>query len=146
MNLLTEVDPKTGRKTLSPIYQTLRNRKRAGSHKDEPEQKSVITRREVVGRTQKPEPASTITVSQRQALIDLQKYKSGERIDMRCRTPQTAEIPEPVKALSFEEQIISDWKNDSALQREFTSFNNYTSFMKAQREGRTKIHRGCVVK
>ncbi|NUO06974.1 MAG: hypothetical protein HUU07_16535 [Candidatus Brocadia sinica] len=44
------------------------------------------------------------------------------------------------------ESLIANWKNDSALQREFTSFNSYASFMKAQGEGRAKIHRGCVVK
>ncbi len=92
--------------------------------------------------TQTPSKAEapTITASQQQALLDLQKYKSGERIDMRCHTPQTAEIVKRPKIMTLAEQLICDWKNDSALQKEFKSFNAYAAYMRGVREGRIKTH------
>ncbi|GAN34105.1 MAG: hypothetical protein DYG83_03390 [Candidatus Brocadia sp. AMX2] len=90
--------------------------------------------------------APTITATQQEAMNALAKLKSG--IPFTRSYPQT-EIrePEPQKpTMSFEEEILHSWQNDSALQREFTSFNSYASFMKAQREGRAKIHRGSVAR
>ncbi len=90
--------------------------------------------------TSKPETiSSTISASQQQALIDIKKYKSGERINMGCHTSQTAVIPEPPKTMTFEEEILHTWKNNPSIRAEFTSLTSYQAFKKAEREGRTKI-------
>lgn len=98
--------------------------------------------------TQTPSKAEapTITASQQQALLDLQKYKSGERIDMRCHTPQAAVTPIPSKTMSFEQEILHDWQTNPSIRVEFTSLSSYQAFKRAEKEGRTRIHRGCVVK
>lgn len=97
--------------------------------------------------TSKPETIPpTISASQQQALIDIKKYKSGERINMQCHASQ-AEIrePEPERVLSFEEKLIEDWKTQPGLQKEFVSFNSYRAFQEAEARGKTKIIGGRVL-
>ncbi|GAN35012.1 MAG: hypothetical protein DYG83_15010 [Candidatus Brocadia sp. AMX2] len=95
--------------------------------------KRIETKSEVVTQTPKVEPAPVpaISLAQQKAMDDLARLKAGVPFS-RSYTPQaTTERIEP-QSLSFEESLIANWKNDTALQREFTSFNAYAAYMRAE--------------
>ncbi|MCF6154871.1 MAG: hypothetical protein E3K36_06380 [Candidatus Brocadia sp.] len=96
----------------------------------------------------KPETVvPTISAEGQRAMSDLAKLKAGIPFS-RSYSPQ-AEIKEPeppVKPLTFEEQVIADWRANPAIRQEFVSLQNYTAFRKAEAQGRARIHRGVVVR
>ncbi len=47
-------------------------------------------------------------------------------------------------AQTVDQQIQSEWARSADLQREFTSFNTYAAFRKAEMAGQVKIHGGAV--
>lgn len=88
-----------------------------------------------------PEPAAEIEITQAakdslENAFRLYKIQDAKPVTFLPIVKQ----PELPKLLSFEQEIIHNWKTQENIRREFISLGAYEAFMKARKEGKAKIY------
>ncbi len=111
-------------------------------------ERPIETKATVTAESMSKPAESPLTAGERMAVDAIAKLKAGIPFNRNFEhTPVETKISEPPKpVVTFEEQIIGDWKTNPSIRAEFVSLASYTAYRKAEREGRAKIHRGCVVR
>lgn len=87
-----------------------------------------------------PEPKKEIT-SEMQARADAAyQIYLAEKASKNSQSLPIVKQPEPPKILSFEEQVIKDWRTRPDIRSEFISLASYEAYCRAVQDGRCRAY------
>lgn len=109
-------------------------------------ERPIETKATVTAESMSKPAESPLTAGERMAVDAITKLKAGIPFNRSFAEHAPQVETEPIKTMSFEEEVIHTWKNDPSVRAEFVSLASYQAFRRAEKAGRTKVHKGCVTK